>query len=103
VPVTASIGAVTFVSAPGDIEEMVHDADVCMYSAKKQGGDQVRVTVASSKNIPSQRGHPFSLSRSGSARQYFRHHVAKQTGVAHPGLDAASRAVRDAPGAKEVA
>jgi PleD family two-component response regulator len=90
VPVTASIGAVTFMSAPRDIEEMVHDADACMYSAKKQGGDQVRVTVASSKNIANQSGHPPSSSWSGSARQYFCHHVAKQTGVAHPRLDAAS-------------
>jgi diguanylate cyclase (GGDEF)-like protein len=81
VPVTASIGAVTFESAPRDIEEMVHDADACMYSAKKQGGDQVCVTVASSKHI-AQSGHLLRSSQSGPAKQYFCHDAARQTGAA---------------------
>jgi diguanylate cyclase (GGDEF)-like protein len=46
VPVTGSIGAVTFVTAPSDVERMVHDADAAMYAAKAIGGNQVHLTVA---------------------------------------------------------
>ena len=45
VPVTGSIGAVTFVTAPPDVEQMVHEADAAMYAAKGGGGNQVHVTV----------------------------------------------------------
>jgi len=45
VPVTASIGAVTFMTPPTDVEEMVHDADAAMYTAKGRGGDQVHAGV----------------------------------------------------------
>ena len=55
IPVTASIGAVTFTSHPRQIEEMVHEADACMYVAKKQGGDQVRVTLAPGNNVVHER------------------------------------------------
>jgi diguanylate cyclase (GGDEF)-like protein len=87
VPVTASIGAVTFMSAPKDIEQMVHDADACMYSAKNQGGDQVRVTVASSNNIGNQGGP--RLPPPGPARRSTSAITSQNTG-AHSRLDAAS-------------
>jgi diguanylate cyclase (GGDEF)-like protein len=89
VPVTASIGAVTFVTTPKDVEQMVHDADACMYSAKKQGGDQVRVTVMSATNSGDQGGYALA-SCSGSARRYFHHHVATDPGARHACLDAVS-------------
>ncbi len=38
-PVTFSMGAVTFTSAPASVESMLHEADVLMYAAKSQGKD----------------------------------------------------------------
>jgi diguanylate cyclase (GGDEF)-like protein len=43
VPVTGSIGAVTFMPAQGDIEQKVHEADVVMYAAKAAGGNRVHL------------------------------------------------------------
>jgi diguanylate cyclase (GGDEF)-like protein len=45
VPVTGSIGAVTFMPAQADVERMVHEADVVMYAAKAAGGNRVRLEV----------------------------------------------------------
>jgi diguanylate cyclase (GGDEF)-like protein len=39
--VRASFGSVTFVSAPGTVEEMLQLADVAMYQAKKAGGNRI--------------------------------------------------------------
>lgn len=39
--VTASVGAVTFLAPPSDLEPMVHDADALMYRAKQQGRNQL--------------------------------------------------------------
>jgi diguanylate cyclase (GGDEF)-like protein len=45
--VKASFGAVTFVSAPGSVEEMLQLADIAMYQAKKAGGDRVEsITIS---------------------------------------------------------
>jgi diguanylate cyclase (GGDEF)-like protein len=43
--VACSIGAVTFVKAPRDVEEMVHRADALMYAVKQAGKGQVRHEV----------------------------------------------------------
>jgi diguanylate cyclase (GGDEF)-like protein len=45
-PVTSSIGAVTFLPAPGDVGPMVQAADSRMYAAKAAGKNQLRVEVA---------------------------------------------------------
>jgi len=39
-PVTFSMGAVTFASAPASIDSMLHEADVLMYAAKAGGKDR---------------------------------------------------------------
>lgn len=39
--VTASVGAVTFLTPPSDLEPMVQAADALMYRAKQQGGNQL--------------------------------------------------------------
>lgn len=44
-PVTVSIGAVTFMIAPDDVQAMVQIADSVMYSAKKGGKNQVRLEL----------------------------------------------------------
>lgn len=46
VPVTASIGAVVFVQAPGDLEESIRAADEQLYLAKRSGRNQVLVASA---------------------------------------------------------
>jgi diguanylate cyclase (GGDEF)-like protein len=77
VPITCSIGAVTFAQAPADVEQMVHDADACMYSAKKRGGDQVHVTVASSRTAAEQvRYSAAAAAASALARPFVNHHLA---------------------------
>ena len=54
-PVTASVGAVSFVSPPGDVDELVRQADAAMYAAKGAGGNRVGLQVVG----PSQhRGAP---------------------------------------------
>jgi diguanylate cyclase (GGDEF)-like protein len=42
VPVTCSVGVVTFECAPTDVEELLAHADALMYEAKAAGGDSVR-------------------------------------------------------------
>lgn len=44
-PVTLSIGAVTFLRAPSDYEELVHRTDTLMYEAKRGGKDLLRHEV----------------------------------------------------------
>lgn len=45
--VTVSIGAVTFLVPPPDLERLVHEADALMYKAKEAGRDRiVRVVIA---------------------------------------------------------
>lgn len=44
-PVTASIGAVTFLNTPLDAHELVQLADRMMYRAKKQGQDQLYMQI----------------------------------------------------------
>jgi diguanylate cyclase (GGDEF)-like protein len=41
-PVTFSIGAITFISPPATVDEMLRLADRLMYSAKKSGKNQIR-------------------------------------------------------------
>lgn len=45
-PATASIGAVTFLTPPDNVEQMIHYADVRMYAAKTEGKDRIRLVVA---------------------------------------------------------
>ena len=45
-PVTASIGAVTFITVPEDVEGMVQQADSTMYTAKTSGRNRVHHEVA---------------------------------------------------------
>ncbi|HEY5549565.1 MAG TPA: GGDEF domain-containing protein [Coriobacteriia bacterium] len=50
--VKASIGAVTFVSPPSSVEEMLQLADVAMYQAKNAGGDRVEsLTISRTPNL----------------------------------------------------
>jgi len=42
VRVTCSIGCVTFVSPPTTVDELIAEADLLMYEAKRHGGDQCR-------------------------------------------------------------
>lgn len=42
VPVTCSVGVVTFECAPTDVEDLLANADALMYEAKAAGGDSVR-------------------------------------------------------------
>jgi diguanylate cyclase (GGDEF)-like protein len=72
--VSSSIGAVTELSAPKDVEEMVHDADACMYAAKKQGGDHVHMTAVRAKAA----AHEDLLASCLPAKQYFQHRIAEQ-------------------------
>ena len=44
-PVTASVGAVSFVSPPGDVDELVRQADAAMYAAKGAGKNRVGLHV----------------------------------------------------------
>ena len=44
--VTATIGGVTFLTVPDDVEEMVRLADACMYTAKATGKNRVHLEVA---------------------------------------------------------
>jgi diguanylate cyclase (GGDEF)-like protein len=44
-PVPCSIGLVTFVEAPGSLQELVDAADGLMYTAKKKGKDRVEQAV----------------------------------------------------------
>ncbi|MDP2052500.1 MAG: diguanylate cyclase [Acidobacteriota bacterium] len=39
--VTASVGVVTFLTPPSDLEPMVQAADALMYRAKQQGRNQL--------------------------------------------------------------
>lgn len=48
-PVTASVGAVTFTTAPETVEEMVREADSRMYAAKRRGRNRVQLEVVSPK------------------------------------------------------
>lgn len=44
--ITASIGAITLLSAPDDVGAMVQQADATMYRAKRDGKNRVRLDVA---------------------------------------------------------
>lgn len=44
-PVTASIGAVTFLKPPESVDQMVREADHMMYSVKRNGKNEVRHAV----------------------------------------------------------
>lgn len=44
-PIAGTIGAVTFLAIPRDIEEMVRAADSCMYVAKADGKNRLRLVV----------------------------------------------------------
>lgn len=46
-PISGSIGAVTFLTIPHDMEEMVRAADDRMYAAKAEGKNRLRLEVAS--------------------------------------------------------
>lgn len=46
--VTASIGAVTFVTMPASLEEIVHASDLLMYGAKQAGKNRVHLEVVGS-------------------------------------------------------
>ena len=43
--VTSSIGAVTFMTLPANVEEMVHQADIRMYAAKNKGRNRIHLDV----------------------------------------------------------
>ena len=44
-PVTLSIGAVTWLAAPDDVETMVQKADSVMYAMKKEGKNRIRLDM----------------------------------------------------------
>jgi diguanylate cyclase (GGDEF)-like protein len=44
-PVTFSIGAVTFENPPESVEQLVNDADLQMYKAKKNGKNRIHYKV----------------------------------------------------------
>ena len=44
-PVTASIGVVTFNTPPLSIDEVIREADSCMYSAKQNGKNMIKYQV----------------------------------------------------------
>ena len=44
-PVTASIGVVTFNTPPLNIDEVIREADSCMYSAKQSGKNMIKYQV----------------------------------------------------------
>jgi diguanylate cyclase (GGDEF)-like protein len=50
VAITGSIGAVTFEAASDNIEQLIHDADACMYAAKSEGGNRVRSATVSGRS-----------------------------------------------------
>jgi diguanylate cyclase (GGDEF)-like protein len=50
--VTSSIGAVTFMNAPENVEAMVHQADIRMYAAKHQGRNRVQLDVLEMQTTP---------------------------------------------------
>jgi len=52
--VRASFGSVTFVSAPGTVEEMLQLADVAMYQAKNAGGDRIESLTISREAKPAE-------------------------------------------------
>lgn len=45
-PVTASVGAVSFVAPPRDVDELLRQADAAMYAAKSAGKNRVGLRVA---------------------------------------------------------
>ena len=45
-PITVSIGAMSYVVAPGSLEQAVRDVDALMYRAKQQGRNRVRLEIA---------------------------------------------------------
>ncbi len=55
--VSASIGGVAFVTAPGSVEEMVHRADARMYMAKAAGKNRVQLEVVDNSETPVEEGH----------------------------------------------
>jgi diguanylate cyclase (GGDEF)-like protein len=52
VPITASVGGVTFLDAPA-IDEMLRQADALMYEAKSAGRNQVHLRVVETRTAPS--------------------------------------------------
>lgn len=52
VPLTFSMGAVTFVSVPGSVDSMLHEADVLMYEAKAQGKNRWLFAEAQAESTP---------------------------------------------------
>jgi diguanylate cyclase (GGDEF)-like protein len=46
IPITGSIGGVTFITAPDDVEYMVRQADSRMYVAKRMGKNRIHLEVA---------------------------------------------------------
>lgn len=51
-PVSVSVGAVTYMLAPDDLDLMVQRADAVMYSAKNEGKNRVYVDVINSGSLP---------------------------------------------------
>jgi diguanylate cyclase (GGDEF)-like protein len=51
-PVSVSVGAVTYMLAPDDLETMVQKADAVMYSAKNEGKNRVYLDVIDSGSPP---------------------------------------------------
>ncbi len=52
-PVSVSVGAVTFMTAPDDLETMVQMADAVMYAAKNDGKNRVVLNVIDGDTSPS--------------------------------------------------
>jgi diguanylate cyclase (GGDEF)-like protein len=48
-PITFSIGVATFISPPGNVDEMIDAADAQMYIAKQNGKNRTRYKVLSRK------------------------------------------------------
>jgi hypothetical protein len=66
---------------------MVHDADACMYAAKQQGGDQVRLTVVCTNVADQDRT---LLASCVPLKRYFQHRGAERPVPRSARLDAAS-------------
>lgn len=52
VPVTVSVGAVSHLKAPDDLEQMVQRADACMYKAKSTGKNRLCLEVVGRDGVP---------------------------------------------------
>jgi diguanylate cyclase (GGDEF)-like protein len=56
-PITASVGAITYLNAPATLDAAVHAADAMMYRAKQRGKNRVHVETVSESEGESPKPH----------------------------------------------